>query len=57
MMSEEVSEQGGGVFFTLKQIGEKAREKKCGVYDSHMIELIGKHCVKCCEYMMWVVNC
>ena len=31
--------------FTLKQIGEKAQEKKCSVchYVRHMIGLIGKH--------------
>ena len=34
MMSKEALEQGGGVdqIFTLKQIGEKTKEKKCRVY-------------------------
>ena len=49
LSGEEVCNQT----FTLKQIGEKAREKKRRVYvgfidlERRMIELIGKLCGKC----------
>ena len=38
MMSKSVLEQGGTLdhIFTLKQIGEKAQEKKCRVYVGFM---------------------
>ena len=49
--------------FTLKQINEKAQEKKCRLYVGFMdLEMayegsIGRHYGKYFESMMWGVNC
>ena len=52
-MSKGALEQGVSQIFTLKQIGEKAQEKKCRVYvgfvdlEKAYVGLIGKLCAKC----------
>ena len=48
--------------FTQKQIGEKAREKYAEYVGFMDLENpcdrpIRKHYTKCCECMIWVVNC